>query len=1354
MRKITDFIVKRRNIFLILFISLAILCLYVSTRVNINDDIMKYLPKNSETKIGKDIMDKEFDELDSSNLNVMFYKLSKKEKEETYEKLKEVKGVSSVLYENNENYNKDGYTLYTVNVNDYAKSKTSKYVYDYIDKNFKPEAMSGSISDEYKPVLEMWIVALSIGSALLILILLSESYIEPFLYLVSIGVAVFINKGTNIIFPSVSVITNSIVAVLQLALSMDYSIMLSNRFKQEKKKATNKIDAMKEALYHSFSAISSSSITTVVGLLALVFMSFTIGKDLGFVLAKGVVLSLICIFFCLPALLLLFDGLIEKTHKKSLKLNLTKLGKFSFVTRYAQLFLVLLLFVVAYVIKGNVNILYTGSEDDEVGKVFGSNNQIAIVYENKYENKINELCHKLSEDKKIDQVLCYSNTISDPIAYDELNNKLSELGQDIKLSDELIKIIYFNYYNKDDIKMTADEFVSFLQNDVFENKRFSKSISKDVKNNLLLLSNFTNKEKINQLRSLDELATILGVEKSDLEKILVLYNSKNIDSKMSINSFIEFLNNDVSKNKEYSKYLSTDVKDKLNTLKTFTDKDLINKKMGYVEISKLFNLNKDIVNKLFMFYNINNESSTKLSLNEFSTFILELSKNNDYKDLIDQDTIKMLNLVVLLTDNEKINTKLDVHSMKTTISNLGINLDDELVNNLYVIYNGKNSNLKLNYESFVNTSLNLAQNEKYSMYFSEGSIEQLQSIIYFIGVSDNELSNNEIYELFDIPNSKREVFNYLITGDASGTFNMTPTNFLSLILSNDEVKNSLSSEELNSLSKVYFIIDNKNNKYSYKEMSDTLGISTDITSLIYGVVLKNSNNISNLSLNDLISFIYNNKDNDLLKERLSSYIDVIAKAYSIMNASSNKYSYLEVSKVLGIDSSKTKMIYGLYDYLNNETKISSYEFISLIKDNQNNELLKGYISKDKLSLINTLYEVMNGVINNKKYKADEISKLFSISTDKVKIIYSLYESKNKGYNKISLNNLVNFISKYVITNNDYKSSFSNESVNKIETISLIMNNSLNDATYSAKELSEILSKLGSKTNNNLVELVYIYYGSKNNFDKNYKITIEDLTDYLSHKVINDKRFSSFIDDNKKNKITMADNMINKSKKLLVSDNYSRIILNTHYEFENKDTYKFVNELKNNFKGDKGVYVVGSSPMAVEMNKTFNNELNKITLLTMLFIFLVVAITFRDLIIPFILVLIIQTAVYITMSAISITGGNVYFISLIIVQAILMGATIDYAIVYTSYYRESRLKNDVKTSIVKAYNKSIHTILSSSSILIIVTLVVSNFASAISAKICETISQGAFAATLLILLVLPGTLAATDKLICRGNKFKK
>ena len=176
-------------------------------------------------------------------------------------------------------------------------------------------------------------------------------------------------------------------------------------------------------------------------------------------------------------------------------------------------------------------------------------------------------------------------------------------------------------------------------------------------------------------------------------------------------------------------------------------------------------------------------------------------------------------------------------------------------------------------------------------------------------------------------------------------------------------------------------------------------------------------------------------------------------------------------------------------------------------------------------------------------------------------------------------------------------------------------------------------------------------------------------------------------------------------------------------------------------------------MALEMSQSFNGELNYITILTMIFIFVVVALTFKDLLVPFILVLIIQCAVFVTMTILTLTGTNVYFIALLIVQAILMGATIDYAILYTSYYLESRKTMDIKSAVINSYNKSIHTILTSSSILIIVTLIIGNFASAIAAKICKTLSQGTLASFLLILLILPAILATVDKIIIKDKKIK-
>ena len=157
---------------------------------------------------------------------------------------------------------------------------------------------------------------------------------------------------------------------------------------------------------------------------------------------------------------------------------------------------------------------------------------------------------------------------------------------------------------------------------------------------------------------------------------------------------------------------------------------------------------------------------------------------------------------------------------------------------------------------------------------------------------------------------------------------------------------------------------------------------------------------------------------------------------------------------------------------------------------------------------------------------------------------------------------------------------------------------------------------------------------------------------------------------------------------------------------------------------------------------------------MLAIFAVVVCTFKSIFVSILLVLVIQCAVYIVMAYLSLTGSSIFFIALIIVQAILMGATIDYAILFTSYYMENRkyFKLDVKDALINTYNKSIGAILTSASILTIVTAIVGRFTSAIAGKICQSISLGAFCATVIILGLLPALLATLDRWVL-GKKIR-
>lgn len=1354
MRKVTDFIVKARYVFLTLFVILAIFSLYLGTKVNINEDIMKYLPETSEIKIGKDIMDEEFIEQDSSVLNVMFKGLSDTEKEDTLKKLESINGVSSVLYENTDEYNRDKYTLYVLNVDDYDHSKTAENVYNEVNE-MKPEAMSGSIYNEWKPVLQIWIVVVAIAMAMIILTILSESYIEPWLYLISIGVAVFINKGTNIIFPSVSNITDSIVAILQLALSMDYSIMLSNRYRQEREKEKDKTKAMKNALYNSFKAISSSSITTVVGLLALVFMSFTIGRDLGLVLAKGVVLSLVSIFFCLPGLLVLCDKLIMNSKKKTINFNLKGLGKYSYKTRWVQLVFIIVSFIAAYILKGNIGILYTGTQQDEVGKHFPSTNQIAIIYENKYDEIITKYCKSIEDDEKVNQVLCYGNTINEKLAYNELNQKFKDLGQDTEIDDYLIKIIYYNYYNKNTKdSMTLSEFTKFIKSDVYSNEKVSESIDDNIKENMDLLENFATKDNVNQKRTASEIANILDMNESDANDLLIYYNSKHLDTKMSIKDFVNFMINEVRVDPNYGSSVDANTLASLKQLQPFINTNTINKQMTSNEIANTFGIDKSLVDQLFLFYRTTQDSKSTMTINEFANVALNMSNQDAYKDMFDESTIKSLNMLSTLSSEQIITNELDVSSMKTSLNNLGLSLDDNTMSLLYIYYTGYNTNSKLTLNGFANVALNMAEQDAYKSYFSEDTKKSLQTIVTLNSYYDTVLPNTNLYSMFGIDAETGAKLNYAITGDLSGSYNMTPLQFVNTLLQTPEINSELNSNQISQLSTALYVMSNITTTYSVDELTNALQENKTIVSVVYGVYDYQNGNLKNISVRNLINFLYENKSNPFLSDKLSTASTMLDLTYKIVNNTNTRYTYKEMAALIEQNESTVKNIYGVADYSGLTTTMNPLEFVNLILNNKDNELLKGKIDNSTISTLNLVKKVMESTLNNTKYNATDLAKLLGSDKDTLSLVLSLYNSRYiKANSTISLIDFTNFIISDVIPNPTYSSKIDNESKDKLNTVNAIMNNTLNGTKYNSLDLYNVLNKLSDGLDYNLIDIVYTYYGSKNNYDDSWKLTVEEIVNYLNNDLLKDEKYSSFLDADMTKTIKDAKNTIDDAKKLLVSDKYSRAIINSKYGAEDKDTFKFIQNALDTVGENDGVYVVGESPMALEMSQSFNGELNYITILTMIFIFVVVAITFKDLLVPLILVLMIQCAVYVTMAVLSITGSSVYFIALLIVQAILMGATIDYAIVYTTYYKEMRETMGVRDSLVNAYNKSIHTILSSSSILIIVTLVVASFSEAIPAMICKTVSEGTFCSVILILFVLPGVLAAFDKLICRKEYYK-
>lgn len=1356
-KKITDFIVEKRNFILILFIILAGISVFLSSKVRINYDMTEYLPSDSETRIGMDIMEKEFEADDSSSLNLMFKGLSEEQKKNIYEELTNLGEEYTVDYEENEKYNKEDYTLYVINIDEAEDSKTAKELNNTIKEKYEDYEYytNGSIAYRNMDILPTWIIALAIFICLVILIIMCESYVEPFLFLACIGIAILLNNGTNIIFGSVSNITSSIAAILQLALSMDYSIMLINRYMQEKANNTNKVEAMKEALHKSFRAISSSSVTTIVGLLALVFMSFTIGRDLGFVLAKGVLLSLLTIFTCLPALILMCDKWIVKTKKKSPKFNLKGLGKLSYICRKFACIILLVIFVASYILKGNLKMSYTASENDEVSKIFPTYNQMAIIYNNKDEAKVAQILNDFENNENVDFALGYGNTINEKLTYDKFNDKLTELETDTQIEEYLLKIIYYKYYNDStENRMTFNEFVNFIKTDVLTNEKFADKLNKDTKNQMDLLSNFTTVENINKKRTYKEIADILGISENDMYNLFVYYNSDKVQITLNINEFMNFINKDVLTNETYSSGIPKEVRENLNTLNKFLDKNTITKSMDSTEMSKMFGMDKNQVDQLYLYYYSIYGVDNKLSINEFANFIINnVLTNNEYANQFDEATIKNLKLLQTMSDKNIIDRNMN----STELSSL-FGIDEKLVQQLLLLeHTTKDNGTTLTVVELIDFMNYLKENTKYLDGIDISNINKLRPF------AENKNGINTI------PMSKIQlnaIFNGVEKGLVDKVYSalelpdetqFSLKEFVDLIV--EKLSGNIDTNSLNSFKLIKTVMDDSINpsKYTATQISIMLNIPKAQTYQIYGLYEYTKGNTSNWKQTpyQFVKFILDNSTNEQISANMNNQILAQLKnVYNIMQSTKNNstYSYKELSETIGIDSELTKKIYVLNTATTKGFKLTPVKLVDFILEHKEDETLKASLNTSTINNLKLIDTVMDSVISNKKYSADEISKMFGLNIEDVKLLYSLYSAKYVNSNMTaSLQEFVGFTLNKVIPNPKYSSNFDKEKTDKLNAINGIMNGTINNTKYLAPEIHGILSKLTNSIDKNTIEVLYIYYGSEKHFQNDWTLTVEELVQYVNNDILKDPKFNYFIDEEIKTEALDSKEMIEDSKKKLVGDNYSRILVNTkYYDLESDETYKFIQSIYDKLDGTES-YIIGDSPMSYEMSKSFMQEFDFISLLTMIAIFIVVALTFKSFIIPLILVLIIQCAVYTIMGILGMFGGSVYFIALLIVQSILMGATIDYAIVYTSYYKESRETLERKESIINAYNKSIHTILTSSSILISATFLIGLFSKGMVSKICITLSQGVLCSTILIVFILPAILALFDKFIIKKKK---
>lgn len=459
MTKLATFIVDKRNLFFLLTIIMLIFSAFSRNWVEVESELAAYLPADSETRQALDIMEEQF--VTYGSARIMVANISQDKAEELKDQIAGIKGVQSVEYDNTEDHYNNASALYTVTF-DYDESddncltsletiKSALSSYDVYVSTELGNTEQEAIDSEVRVI--MVYVAVII---VLVLLFTSQTYAEVPVLILTFVVAMIMNLGTNFLLGKISFVSNSVTSILQLALSLDYAVIFCNRYKEEHQTLPIR-EAVIVALSKSIPEIGASSLTTIGGLVAMMFMQFRIGSDMAICLIKSILFALLSVFVVMPGLLMLFGPLMDRTEHRNFVPKIPFVGKFAYKTRHIVPVLFTIVIVIAFPLSQKCPYAYGESSletpvlnetqiaENMISDNFSSTNMLALMVPAGDYEKEAAILSELEQYDEVDYAMGIANVeaMDGYTLADQLTPR--EFAELTELDYEAAKVVYAAY---------------------------------------------------------------------------------------------------------------------------------------------------------------------------------------------------------------------------------------------------------------------------------------------------------------------------------------------------------------------------------------------------------------------------------------------------------------------------------------------------------------------------------------------------------------------------------------------------------------------------------------------------------------------------------------------------------------------------------------------------------------------------------------------------------------------------------------------------------------------------------------------------------------------------------------------
>lgn len=1263
------------------------------SKVEITTDLANYLPEEAEMKKGLNLMEKEFpDATDYYKIKVMFTELEPKDQKKVLSELEDLPYVESVDFSPYDlNYqvvkNDVRYSLFVINTEYGYGSEEENKIEELILEKYTGMNDMTMVGDETKSTpFPKWGVYATFLVVFVLLLIFCRSFIDPFLILLTSACAVIVNEGTNYWYGSVSETTHSLSAVFLVIFSVYFGMLLVNRYHYEGDETVSDALAVENAVKHAIPSLLASTLTTTAGCLALYFMNFRLGAEIGKVLAKGIAIVCALELFMMPALLMIFHRLIKKTTRgKRIQLPQFKLfgrvnGKYGFFIN--ALFLALLVMVTWK--HMDTSLSYSLTQPNKINAIFKPTNTITVLYENIDDDRVTKLTEKLKADKNVKSAVNFTNTLGGQHSIEDMVVAIQDMmissgsAGGTQFNKELLSILYYDcLMNGTTPMLNTRTFLKFVDKNVTDNDTFQHLLDPALMQNLNEVTKFSEKKSLTDVKGYKGIAKLTGINPIKVRKQLYNYYKKHGSAaglSMTVNDYLDYIMTGFS------------FEDNGKTVLVHYTKPM--KKIEMKEDSEKSEKAKEKKDKT-------NNRLEEIEKQE------EASEENE--DLSVSDSVARIKTTETVSGRKISDGKArEFHQMKKYLRKDEVS-KNQTVEDISEFFAMKKTTVE---ELFVDYHVDKRD-------YSPGKLSAKQFSDYLDEINTSS-EHKKVSDMLakSVKDRLLKYQNYVRKDDINIKRNTTSlSNFFSL--------------EEQKVQQIFAFYNETHPEEMIAEMS-----AVDFAKFFTTEVCKNKDLVKN--------FTYTNFSEMKQLQRLMNAVNEGDACNESRLASLFLMSTRQVKYILTYRTLKKE------DY--NNGKISPINVANYVL-RYPGKYLKA-MKKMKLSNLRMYARVMESVQNDRKLPAQTMASILGLKSKDVCKNYYQYKYENDpDYSfTLSIQSFVDYLSKEVFKNDKYKDEFTKKEKNKIRLIKDLSEFIVSNKLHSAKELSKVFKGKSDTITKSAIELLYMYYGGKTELDYGCTMSIKELFDFISETVIGDKRFKKALGPKFNKEIIRYQKILQEGVRQLQGKTYYKLIVTTTYERQSEETTEFMFSLDKMIKeGTKGNYfMIGDSPLAYEMTRSFNYERIVLTLVTGFILFLAVALAFRMYIMPITFSLFQHAIFFTTVCLFGLWQEDIYYMALLIVQSILMGIGMNYCVSYMATYREERLNYNKKEATSRTFVKTIRPAIAGTVCIVAVTACMHMFYEhATIQEICKLMWVGSAVSLAYDIVLLPGIVAFFD-----------